>query len=584
MTLSPPQRRLSARTYRPPGAAEERFRALVQHAPDIIALFDIDGVLTYASPALTRILGYDPDDLVGLASPETVHPDDFDGVADAFARAMDTAGEPMPVAFRARAADGSFRHLEATFTNLFAVPSVGAMVINARDVTERATAAEALVHQTLHDSLTDLPNRTLFLDRVSHSLSRATRTGSGVAVLFLDLDDFESINRAFGRSGGDEVLVAVAGLLEATVRLGDTVAALGGDEFVVCCEGVTDEAEAEALAERLVRATSIPFGAHGRQVHLTASIGIALSGRERAETADSLLRDADAAMYQAKQRGRNRWEVFDPEVRARTAARADAAAALRQGLERGEIVVHYQPVIAIDTGRVTGVEALARWSRDGELVAPNEFIPVAEESGLIVALGQRVLDIATGDTAAWNDAHPEAPLTVAVNLSVHQLGSAVADVVADALAASGLAPDHLCLELTESALLEDADAVGVALRELKQLGVRLSVDDFGTGYSSLLYLRTYPIDSLKIDRSFVGGMEDSEADAAIVEGVIRLAHALGLAAVAEGVETHRQLERLGALGCDLGQGFLWARAMPSEVLATWLEEPSSVTPPATLAG
>jgi EAL domain-containing protein (putative c-di-GMP-specific phosphodiesterase class I) len=195
-----------------------------------------------------------------------------------------------------------------------------------------------------------------------------------------------------------------------------------------------------------------------------------------------------------------------------------------------------------------------------------------------------VLDIATGDTAAWNDAHPEAPLTVAVNLSVHQLGSAVADVVADALAASGLAPDHLCLELTESALLEDADAVGVALRELKQLGVRLSVDDFGTGYSSLLYLRTYPIDSLKIDRSFVGGMEDSEADAAIVEGVIRLAHALGLAAVAEGVETHRQLERLGALGCDLGQGFLWARAMPSEVLATWLEEPSSVTPPATLAG
>jgi diguanylate cyclase (GGDEF)-like protein/PAS domain S-box-containing protein len=559
----------------------ERFRALVQHAPDIIALFDAEGVLTYASPALTRILGYDPGDLVGLASPETVHEDDFAAVADAFDRAMAAPSAPVAVQFRARTAAGDYRNLEATFTNLFDVPSVEAMVINARDVTERSVAADALLHQALHDPLTDLPNRVLFLDRVDQALARAGRSGAGLAVLFFDLDDFESINRTFGRNGGDEVLVAVAGLLDASVRAGDTVAALGGDEFVVCCEGVVDEAEATTLAERLVSATSIPFGAEGVHVRVTASIGIALSGRGNADTADSLLRDADAAMYQAKQRGRNRWEVFDPAVRARTAARAEAAAALRKGLEHGEITVHYQPVMSLADDGVVGVEALARWTRDGKVIPPNEFIPVAEESGLIHALGEQVLLTACYDTAAWNRAHAERPLTVAVNLSVHQLATDVAAVVKRALDASELEPAHLELELTESAFLEDADRVGVALQELKELGVRLSVDDFGTGYSSLLYLRSYPIDALKIDRSFVAGMENSEADAAIVEGVIRLAHALGLMAVAEGVEGPVQQARLRTLGCDLGQGYLWARPMGVEDLAAWL---GSARPAARLAG
>jgi diguanylate cyclase (GGDEF)-like protein/PAS domain S-box-containing protein len=553
----------------------------VQHAPDIIALFDLHGVLTYASPALTRILGYDPDDLMGLASPETVHPEDFDAVAVGFDRAMGTPSAPVAVAFRARAADGSYRNLEATFTNLFDVPSVAAMVINARDVTERAVAAEALLHQAMHDSLTDLPNRALFLDRVNHALARAARSGAGVAVLFLDLDDFASVNRAFGRHGGDEVLIAVAGLLEFAVRSGDTVGALGGDEFVVCCEAVGDESEAKALADRLVSATSVPFGADGRQLQVTASIGIALSGRDGAETADSLLRDADAAMYQAKQRGRNRSEVFDPAIRSRAAARSVAATALRQGLEDGEIAVHYQPVVSVATGQVVGVEALARWFHNGAFVLPCDFIPVAEESGLILALGSHVLTTACTETAAWNNAHPDQQLTVAVNLSVHQLGRGVEAVVHVALAESRLDPERLCLEITESALAEDADAVGVALAALKELGVRLSVDDFGTGYSSLLYLRSYPIDALKIDRSFVGGMEESDADGAIVEGVIRLAHALGLEAVAEGVETPGQRARLQALGCELGQGYLWARPMAPQALADWLETASEA---ATLAG
>jgi diguanylate cyclase (GGDEF)-like protein len=455
------------------------------------------------------------------------------------------------------------------------------MVINARDVSERARAAEALRRQAMHDALTDLPNRTLFLDRVNHALSRSARTGVGIAVLFLDLDNFDSVNRAFGRHGGDEVLVAVAGLLEAAVRSGDTVAALGGDEFVVCCEAVVDEGEAKALADRLVSAISIPFGADGRQVQVTASIGIALSGRDGSETADSLLRDADAAMYQAKQRGRNRSEVFDPALRAKAAARSDAAAALRLGLERDEITVHYQPVVSLADGAVVGVEALARWSHDGTVVMPNEFIPVAEEAGLILPLGARVLTKACAEMARWNAANPHQQLTVAVNLSIHQLGVGVADVVERALHESGLDPARLCLEITESALAEDAEVVGVSLRALKQLGVGLSVDDFGTGYSSLLYLRSYPIDTLKIDRSFVAGMDGSDNDAAIVEGVIRLAHALGLEAVAEGVETAEQRARLQALGCEFGQGYLWARPVPLDELADWLD---NVRQAATLAG
>jgi diguanylate cyclase (GGDEF)-like protein/PAS domain S-box-containing protein len=552
-------------------AAEQRFRALVQHAPDIIALFDGDGVLSYASPSLTRILGYDPGDLVGVASPETVHADDFHAVGHAFAAAMAEPGAPAPVAFRAKTKDGSYRHLEATFTNLFGVPAVDAMVINARDVTERVEATAALLHQAFHDALTDLPNRALFLDRVTQALARAERTGSAVAVVFLDLDDFASINRLFGRDGGDHVLASAAGLLDAAVRGGDTVACLGGDEFVVCCEEVGDASHAVSLAARLGQAISVPFGSNGLAVTVTASIGIALSGRDGLDTADSLLRDADAAMYQAKQRGRNRVELFDPAMRARTAARAEAAAALRTGLAHGELVVHYQPLITLDTGRVVGIEALARWERPSGFVPPAEFIPVAEESGLIVELGQRVLTLACGDTAAWNADHPDHPLSVAVNLSVHQLGPGVVDVVAAALEVSGLTPELLCLEITESALMDDAEVVGAALHELKGLGVRLGVDDFGTGYSSLLYLRGFPIDVLKIDRSFVSGMEEVDADAAIVEGVLSLAHALGLEAVAEGVETAEQAARLRNLGCELGQGYLWSPPLAPDVLYAWME-------------
>jgi diguanylate cyclase (GGDEF)-like protein/PAS domain S-box-containing protein len=552
---------------------EERFRALVQHAPDIIALFDRDGVVSYASPALSRILGHDPDDLTGFAKPDVVHVEDLEVVASALADAIEAPGHPVQVEFRAQHRDGSFRWLEATFTNLFDVASVDSIVINARDVTEARTSAAALAHQALHDPLTDLPNRALFVDRVAQALARARRTGMPIAVLFLDLDRFSEVNASLGNDAGDEVLFAVAQLLESAVRAGDTVARIGGDEFVVCCEDVVDEVEALQIAERLRNAISGPFGMPDCQFCVTPSIGIAFTTPGPEDTPDTLLREADAAMYRAKQRGRDCCELFDQEMRERASSRTEAASALARALDAGEITVHYQPVVAMATGMVVGLEALARWDdpRRGR-IGPNEFIPVAEESGLIVPLGAVVLETACRQTAQWNRVTDGPPLALAVNLSVAQLCSPdLADMVAMVLRRSGIAPELLCLEITESVLMEDASVVGAGLEAVKRLGVRIGVDDFGTGYSSLVYLRRFPVDILKVDRSFVSGMTDSEADAAIVAGVVGLAQALGLDAIAEGVETEAQQAALAALGCPLGQGFLWSRPLPWAELRPWLE-------------
>jgi predicted signal transduction protein with EAL and GGDEF domain len=357
------------------------------------------------------------------------------------------------------------------------------------------------------------------------------------------------------------------------VRAGDTVARVGGDEFVVCCEEVSDELEALQIAERMRAVISRPFGRPGCQFHVTPSIGIAFTDPSADDTPDTLLREADAAMYRAKQRGRDCCELFDQEMRERASTRTDAAQALARALEGGEISVHYQPVVEVATGMVVGLEALARWDdpRRGA-IGPNEFIPVAEESGLIVPLGALVLETACWQTAQWNRSNVGPPLALAVNLSVAQLCSPdLAELVARVLGRTGLAPELLCLEITESVLMEDESVVGAGLEAVKALGVRIGVDDFGTGYSSLVYLRRFPVDILKVDRSFVGGMTDSEADAAIVAGVVGLAQALGLDAIAEGVETEAQQEALAKLGCTLGQGYLWSRPLPWSELRPWLE-------------
>jgi diguanylate cyclase (GGDEF)-like protein len=440
---------------------------------------------------------------------------------------------------------------------------------------KRAQAAEtALQHQAFHDGLTDLPNRALLVDRLDHALARGERHPTQTAVLFLDLDRFKGVNDSLGHATGDELIVAMADRLRSVVRPGDTVARFGGDEFVILCEELEHEREAVAIAQRIAETLVVPFQLGERRIVLTASIGLAFAS-SAGETADSLLRGADCAMYRAKDRGRDRIELFDDDMRARALVRLETENDLRTAIDDGQLHIHYQPVVELPGGDVNGVEALVRWMHPRRgMVPPSEFIGLAEESGLILPIGALVLSGACRQVAAWNDAHRgRAPLTVSVNLSAHQLiFPGLRDVVARALVDSALDPNLLCLEITETVLMEDAGSSRAVLDSLKALGVRLAVDDFGTGYSSLLYLRRFPVDILKVDRSFVSGLGQSPADTAIVAGVVGLAHALGLVAVAEGVETAEQADRLAGLGCNLAQGYRWSRPLPVEGLWQWLDD------------
>jgi predicted signal transduction protein with EAL and GGDEF domain/CheY-like chemotaxis protein len=367
----------------------------------------------------------------------------------------------------------------------------------------------------------------------------------------------------------------VADRLQAVLRPGDTVARFGGDEFVVLCDELQGAGEALVVAERLRNVLAAPYQLQGRDIGLTASVGIALASTSSHDTPDALLRDADAAMYRAKERGRDRVELFDDQMRSQAMARLETESTLRRAIEQGQLTVHYQPVIKLSTGRVAGVEALVRWKHPTRgLIPPSEFITVAEETGQIVALGGFVLTQACMQVARWNNRHPDRPaLTLSVNLSAHQVRSpGLRELVAGALSHSKLPPRLLCLEITETALVEDADANRRALEALKDLGVTLAVDDFGTGYSSLIYLRRFPVSVLKIDRSFVVGLGTSAEDTAIVCGVIGLALALGMLAVAEGVESPEQAARLADLGCGLAQGYHWSRPLPPRQMERWLKE------------
>ncbi|MGH8973575.1 MAG: putative bifunctional diguanylate cyclase/phosphodiesterase [Acidimicrobiia bacterium] len=440
---------------------------------------------------------------------------------------------------------------------------------------KRAQVAErALLHQAFHDTLTGLPNRALLADRLGQTLARRERRCAEAAVLFLDIDRLKWVNDSLGHAAGDQLLVDVARRLDSVLRPGDTVARFGGDEFVVLCEDLGSAGEAITVAERLREALASPFHVRGREIGLTASIGIALASTSSHDTPDALLRDADAAMYRAKERGRDRVELFDDHMRSRALARLETESTLRRAIDQQELRVHYQPVIDLTSGRATGLEALVRWQHpERGLVPPSEFIPVAEETGLIVGLGAFVLAEACTQVARWNNRRSdEPPLTVSVNLSAHQLRApGLRELVAEALERTSLEPRLLCLEITETALVEDAESNRTALDSLKDLGVTLAVDDFGTGYSSLLYLRRFPVDMLKIDRSFVVGLDTNAEDTAIVSGVVGLAQALGLQAVAEGVETPEQAARLRGLGCPLAQGYYWSKPLTVRQTERWFK-------------
>ncbi len=439
------------------------------------------------------------------------------------------------------------------------------LAVISRDISGRKKIEAALTHQANHDSLTGLPNRALFLELLELACSRAALIGRPLALLFLDLDRFKWVNDRLGHEVGDELLRAVAQRLHLITRDGDTVARLGGDEFVILCPGVRDEEEAVMVAGRVLGALERqPFVSGDVELPITASVGIAMStGNDHPE---GLLREADAAMYRAKAQGRARFELFDDAMRARTQRRTELAEQLARGIARGEIVCWYQPTVDIRTGEYVGVEALARWEHPSRgLLPPSEFIELAEETGLIGALGASVLSQAAQQTKAWADEFGARAPIVHVNLSPRQL--AYADLVvevAELIRETGVDTRLLCLEITENALVDDVESAVAALNRLKELGVRIAIDDFGTGYSSLAYLRRFPVDVLKVDRSFVDGLGPDPEDSAIVSAIVKLAHTLELESVAEGVETQAQLDQLRAMGCDLAQGYLFSRPLPVE--------------------
>ena len=557
-------------------ASEVRLAALVEHASDLVCVISEEGRIVYASPAVARILGREAHALEGVAVADLVHPDDLVELAE---RATDVLARPgMSPAVEARVAhaEGGWRHMEVVATNLLGNPAVAGVVVNARDVTERVEVAAQLEERAYHDELTGLPNRALLLDRLQDALHRAARHDRMVGVLFLDLDRFKVVNDSLGHGAGDDLLREAARRLERTIRPGDLVARLGGDEFVVVIADMVRTTDALAAAERVRTALARPLELGGDPTVISASVGIAVA--HGSETPADLLRDADTAMYRAKEGGRDRAEVFGAHLRARAVRRHSVEQELRSALDEDRIEVHFQPVVRLADSMVVGAEALARIrGTAGELLQPAEFIDVAEDTGLIADLGARVLTIAVAKLASWGRRPTAAvPLSVAVNVSARQLSDPMFPrLMASTVLDNGLEPGQVVLEFTESALIAANPVTESVLGDLTALGVRMGLDDFGTGFSSLAYLKRFPIDFLKVDRSFVAGLRAEKADldlgnprapgdlrgdawaddTAIVTGTIALAHSLGLRVVAEGVETEEQLRILRQLRCDEAQGF-----------------------------
>jgi diguanylate cyclase (GGDEF)-like protein len=536
------QRTLSAELHRRQG--EARFGALVGQANDLIVLLDPDGTVTFSSPSVQRVLGR-------CLLDSFTEPADRERLEQAIARE-----ETDPFECTLLAVGGTPREFEIRLTNLTGEEAVGGILLNARDVSERKSFEAELKNLAFHDTVTGLANRPMFIEATRQALARGRRDDTTLAVLFLDLDDFKEVNDSLGHAVGDEVLVAVARRLDGAVRGVDTAARFGGDEFAVLLEDVGSQEAADA-AQRVLDLLSAPARLGGREIALRTSLGVSVAVAGDARTAEELIRDADAAMYTAKREGKGGYRLFEPAMHADVLARLELRSDLERAIEAGELELHYQPVVRLADGSISGFEALLRWHHpERGMVSPVEFIPIAEETGLIVSIGRWVLHEAAHH-ARRLEAAANGPLRMNVNLSAKQLqhGGIVHDVQA-ALTASGLPPDRLVLELTESVLLEDGDLAVERLNALKALGLRLALDDFGTGFSSLSYLSRLPVDVLKLDRSFL-----RDGAPALTAGIVGLGAALQLEVVAEGIETNDQWYALQALGCDYGQGFLFARPL-----------------------
>lgn len=552
--------------------SEKRFRAAAEGSLDVFFIFEtvrsndseiVDYRFADTNARGEEFLGQTRDNVVGQKLSDFMPLDHLGPVYEMFNHVA-TTGETVERALQMPGEGGVMRWLHHQV-----VPLADGVAVSVRDITDRKELEERLTHQAFHDALTGLPNRALFLDRVQHARGRVRRRHEGVAVLFLDLDNFKFVNDSLGHTVGDQLLVAVAERLRGCLGGGDSAARLGGDEFAILLEDLADWAVATDTAERIVEAFRAPFHLSGREIFISPSVGVA-TGASLDTTAEDLLRDADAAMYRAKRNGKARFEVFDPSLTVHALKRFELENDLRGAVERGEFRLHYQPIIDLANGEIIAFEALVRWQHPQHgLMPPLDFIPIAEDTGLIVPIGRWVLDEACRQVSVWNrERQGLQPLELGVNLSRRQFHDpGLSAHVEAAIHASGLAPSLLNLEITESVMIEDECVATETLTGLKALGVQLVIDDFGTGYSSLGMLRSFPVDVLKIDRGFVKRLETNADDRVIISGIIGLAHALHLVVVAEGTETPEQLEQLKALGCDFAQGFYLGKPLPAGELS-----------------
>jgi diguanylate cyclase (GGDEF)-like protein/PAS domain S-box-containing protein len=537
--------------------SEERFRGLVQHSSDVIGIVGADGRMLYVSPSLEHVLGLHPSVYTNSTLGALIHPDESASILARLDALAGTGETGAPLSFRLRSRSGAWRHVEAVPNDLLADPGIGGITLNMRDVTERVELEEQLRHQTFHDPLTHLANRALLHDRVSQALIRARGDHHEVALLFIDLDDFKTVNDSLGHTTGDTLLRTVADRIVPCVRATDTAARLGGDEFAVLLEESRID-DVIVTAKLIIATLAEPVDLGGTRVHVRASIGIALGAGD--DGADHLMRRADVAMYQAKARGKGGYALFDPGMEHGVDDRLAFEEDMRRALADDELVLYYQPVVDLLTGRMIGTEALIRWQhpRDG-LLPPARFITLAEETGWIVPIGRWVLKEACRRALTWRR-DDGAGFTVSVNVSaLHVQNEGFIQDVLSALEESGLAPAELVVEVTESALLADIETARARLGELKAMGVAVALDDFGTGYSSLGHLRDLPVDILKIDRSFLQKLGTEERATEFVRAIQSLGHSLSLTTVAEGVEEPDQLRLLREMHVDHAQGFLFSR-------------------------
>jgi diguanylate cyclase (GGDEF)-like protein/PAS domain S-box-containing protein len=569
--------------------SEARFGSLVRHSSDLITVLDAAGSIVYQSPSIERVLGYTPEEVMGTRFIRLLQPGEEGRLPHVLADPKTHAAAGTEVLeCGMRHVDGTVRQFEVLYTDLLDDENVHGVVLNGRDVSERKAFEEQLAHQAFHDPVTNLANRALFVERVRHALPRARREGARLAVIFMDLDDFKTINDSLGHAAGDAVLLEFAKRLDQSIRPSDTAARFGGDEFAVLLEDVGSAQDAADAAERILASLAAPLRLEGKELFVRCSLGISIADGEAATGADELIRNADAAMYIAKRDGKGGYRLFEPAMHEGVLERLELRADLQRAMTSGQLELYYQPLVHLSDGGASGVEALLRWHHpERGVLGPDTFIPLAEETGLIVPIGRWVLREACRQARQMQTLLPaEPPLAMSVNLSVKQLQhSDIATDVRDALAESGLDASSLTLEITETVMMTDTDLAVQRLIDLKQLGVRLAMDDFGTGYSSLSYLSRFPVDILKMDRSFLRDGASPQTSA-LAAAVIALGETLELEVVAEGIEYPEQWRGLRELGCGSGQGFLFARPMDADATLEYLRagaagrtEPSPVDAP-----